>query len=215
MDHGPASDRGARYGAAVVAALFGTYLAVATDVSAIVQSESYAGSITNDAPFVDAAQFLLVVATLVAACALLPTSGMRRVAGVTLVCVTLFLWATFGLLRGGGQLAQFDALWSVVLDQGFVALLAGVGGWVIARGRHPLSWLVVVVALVPPVVGPRLIDANVTSGGYALAMQGIVVAGGLAAVWAAAGIDRWMRRVSARDAATRRREHSATTRSEP
>ncbi|WP_424449422.1 hypothetical protein [Microbacterium arborescens] len=214
MDDGLRWNRGARYGAAVVAAMFATYLAVASDFSAIVQAEMYAGTITNDMPYVDALQFVLVVLTLVASLALLPTSGMRRVGGVTLACVTLFLWATFGLLRGAGRLAHLDPLWAVVLDQGFIALLAGVGGWVIARERHPLSWLVVVVALVPPVVGPRLVEANVTSGGYALAMQGIVIVGGLAATWAAAGIDRWARRLSARDAATRRPRRSATTRTE-
>ncbi|MFB8891747.1 hypothetical protein [Microbacterium plantarum] len=216
MDDGPRFDRGARYGAAVVATMFATYLAVASDFSAIVQAEMYAGTITNDMPYVDTLQFLLVVATLVAALAVLPTSPMRRLGGVTLACVALFLWATFGLLRGAGHLAHLDPLWEVVLNQGFIALLAGVGGWVIARGRHPLSWVVVVVALVPPIVGPRLVEANATSGGYALAMQGIVVVGGLAAVWAAAGVDRWARRrFSGWDAATRRRVRSATTRIGP
>ncbi|MDD7943987.1 hypothetical protein PUW79_05030 [Microbacterium sp. NE2HP2] len=216
MDDGLRFDRGARYGAAIVAAMFATYLAVASDFSAIVQAEMYAGTITNDMPYVDTLQFVLVVATLVVAFALLPTSAMRRVGGVTVACVALFLWATFGLLRGAGHLAHLDPLWEVVLNQGFIALLAGVGGWVIARGRHPLSWVVVVIALVPPIVGPRLVEANVTSGGYALAMQGIVVVGGLAAVWAAAGVDRWARRrFSGRDAATRRRVRSATTRIEP
>lgn len=216
MDDGLRFDRGARYGAAIVAAMFATYLAVASDFSAIVQAEMYAGTITNDMPYVDTLQFVLVVATLVAALAALPTSPMRRVGSVTLACVALFLWATFGLLRGAGHLGHLDPLWEVVLNQGFIALLAGVGGWVIARGRHPLSWVVVVIALVPPIVGPRLVEANVTSGGYALAMQGIVVVGGLAAVWAAAGVDRWARRrFSGRDAATRRRVRSATTRIEP
>ncbi|SDQ59583.1 hypothetical protein [Microbacterium sp. cf332] len=197
---------GARYGAAVVAAMFATYLAVAFDFSAIVQAELYAGTITNDMPFVDVLQFLLVVVALTVALALLPTAATRRVGGITLSCVTLFLWATFGLLRGAGHLASLDPLWSVVLNQGFVALLAGVGGWVIARGRHPASWVVVAVALLPPLVGPRLVEANVTSGGYALAMQAMVIAGGSAAVWIAAAIDRWMRgRLSGRDAATRRR----------
>ena len=194
MEDGLRFGRGARYGAAVVAALFATYLAVATDFSAIVQLETYAGTITNDLPFVDAAQFVLVVATFVAAFALLPTPGMLRVGAVTLACVSLFLWATFGLLRGAGHLTQLDGLWAVALNQGFVALLAGVGGWVIARGRHPLSWIVVLVALVPPLIGPRLVEANVTSGGYALAMQGVVIVGGLGAVWAAAAIDRAVRR---------------------
>lgn len=187
-------DRRARYGAAIVGMLATTYLASATDFSAIVQSESYAGTIRNDTPLVNIVQFLLIVGGMVASLALLPTPGMRRVGGITLVCVALFLWATFGLERGVGNIHEPDALWAFVLDQGFVTLLAAVGGWVIARGRHPLSWIVVIVAIIPPIVGPMLVEANFTSGGYALVIQGIVVLGGLGAVWAAAGIDRLLER---------------------
>lgn len=183
-------DRSARYGAAIVAMLFATYLQTALDFSAIVQSESYAGTIRNDAPLVNIVQFVLVLGAMVAALVLLPTPGMRRLAGVTLVCVVLLLWATFGLERGDGTITRPVQLWDFVLNQGFVALLAGVGGWVIARGRHPLSWVVVVVAVIPPLVAPVLIEANFSTGGYALVMQAIVVAGGLGAVWTAAAIDR-------------------------
>ncbi|RLK52263.1 hypothetical protein [Microbacterium telephonicum] len=187
-------DRSAGYGAAIVAMLFATYLATAMDFSAIVQSESYAGTIRNDAPLVDIVQFVLVLGSMVAALVLLPTKGMRRLGGVTLSCVVLFLWATFGLERGDGTLTQPAALWDFVLNQGFIALLAGVGGWVIARGRHPLTWLVVVVAVIPPIVGPAMIEANFSTGGYALVTQGIVIVAGLGAVWAAAGLDSLLTR---------------------
>ncbi len=197
-------DRGARYGAAIVGMLATTYLASATDFSAIVQSESYAGTIRTDVPLVNIVQFLLIVGGMVASLALLPTPGMRRVGGVTLVCVTLFLWATLGLERGVGNIHEPDGLWAFVLDQGFVTLLAAVGGWVIARGRHPLSWIVVIVAIVPPIVGPALIEADFTTGGYALVIQAIVVFGGLAAVWAAAWIDRLLERRQAGASSTSR-----------
>ncbi len=190
-------DGSARYGAAIVAMLFATYLQTALDFSAIVQSESYAGTIRNDAPLVNIVQFALVLGSMVAALALLPTGGMRRLGAVTLVCVVLLLWATFGLERGDGSLTQPVVLWDFVLNQGFVALLAGVGGWVIARGRHPLAWIVVVVAVIPPLVGPVLVAANFSTGGYALVMQGIVGFGGLGAVWAAALIDRGLERADA------------------
>lgn len=186
-------DRGARYGAAIVGMLAATYLAIVTDFSAIVQSETYAGTIRNDTPIVDVVQFVMIVAAMVASLALLPTSGSRRIYGITVVCVTLFLWATFGLERGAGNITHPVALWTFVLNQGFVTLVAAVGGWVVARGRHPLSWVVVVVAVIPPIVAPILIAANFTTGGYALVMQGIVVAAGLGAVWAAVWIDRRVR----------------------
>lgn len=200
--------RGARYGAAIALELFATYLATVTDFSAILQAESYSGSIRNDVPIVDAVQFVVIVGVMSAAVLLLPTSGARRVGALTLVCVTFFLWATFGLLRGAGHLIEPAGLWSFVLNQGFIALLASVGGWLIARGRHPLTWLLAAVAVVPAIVGPRLVEANVTSGGYALVMQGIVIVGGLGAVWAGAAVDRML--VSRRDAATRRPGSPAT-----
>lgn len=183
-------DSGARYGAGVVAACFGGYLAAATDFSAIVQSANYAGTIRTDVPLVNVAQFVLILATFVFAFAILPTPPGRRVAAVTLAFVALCLWATFGLERGTGRITEPVAFWAFVLDQGFVALLVSVGGWVIARGRHPLSWIVVAVAIVPAIASPAMVAANFTSGGIALVTQGIIIVGGLAAVWAAAGIDR-------------------------
>ncbi|MFC8681340.1 hypothetical protein ACFT30_07415 [Microbacterium ureisolvens] len=190
-------DRGARYGAAIVGTLAATYLMIATDYSAIVQTATYAGTIRNDTPIVDVVQFILILGMFVASLALLPTPGMRRLGGITLVCVVLLLWATLGLERGSGQITQPLALWSFVLNQGFVTLLAAVGGWVIARGRHPLSWCVVVVAVLPPIVAPRLVAANFTTGGYALVMEAIVIIAGLGAVWAAVWIDRALERRAA------------------
>lgn len=185
-------DRGARYGAALVGMLFASYLAIATDFSAILQSETYAGTIRNDVPFVNIFQFVLILVAMTTSLALLPTSGARRVGGITLVWVVLCLWATFGLERGVGNITEPVAFWAFVLNQGFVVLLVSVGGWVIARGRHPLSWIVAVVALVPPVVAPMLVQANFTTGGYALVIQGLVIALGLGAVWAAVWIDGWI-----------------------
>lgn len=190
-------DRGARYGAAVVGMLFATYLAIATDFSAILQSETYAGTIRNDVPFVNVFQFVLILAAMTASLWLLPTSGTRRVGGITLVWVVLCLWATFGLERGVGNIGAPVAFWAFVLNQGFVVLLTAVGGWVIARGRHPLSWLVVVVAVVPPIIAPILVQANFTTGGYALVIQGLVIVLGLGAVWAAVWIDRAVGRTRA------------------
>lgn len=110
-------DRAARYGAAIVGMLFATFLAIATDFSAVVQSAVYAGTIRNNTP---------------------------------------------------------------------------------------------------PILAPVLVAVNITSGGYALVMEGLVITLGLGAVWLAAGLDRWLGRWLARrhgrrhggdripDAATRR-----------
>jgi hypothetical protein len=186
-------DRGARYGAAIVATLFGTYLLIATSFGAIVKAENYVGTIRSDIPLLNIVQFLIIVVTLVTALILLPTSEAHRLGGVTLQIVVLMLFATLGLEQASGNLPDRSGFWQFVLDQGFVTLFVSVGGWVIARGRHPLTWLVVVVAVVPPIVGPILTDYGWNSGSYALVMQGIVIVGGLGAVWLAAWGDRLLR----------------------
>lgn len=187
-------DRNARYGAAIVAMMFGTYLLIGTDFGALIQAETYTGTIRTDIPLLNIVQFIAILLTLDGALALLPTSGWRRLGGVTLLSVVLLLWATLALERGVGNLGGADALWSIVLDQGFITLLACVGGWVIARGRHPLTWLVAAIALVPPFVAQALDDAEVTSGAYALVMQGVVVLGAFGAVWLAAFADGMLER---------------------
>ncbi|MGP3533314.1 hypothetical protein ACTU3I_00845 [Microbacterium sp. RD1] len=190
----PAFRAGARYGAAVAIMIFSTYLAISTNFSAIVQSENYAGTIRSDVPLLDVAEFVLIVAGMVTAVAILPTRWPSRLGAVTLICVTLFLWATFGIERGAGVITEPVGFWSFVLDQGFATLLAAVGGWLIARGRHPLTWLFTLVCLLPSLVAMWTETINITTGAYALLMLGVVAVAGLAAVWAAAAVDRMLPR---------------------
>lgn len=187
-------DRSARYGAAIVAMLVGGYLGIATDFSSIVQSEVYAGTIASDAPLLSAVQFLLVLGSMLAGVVLLPTSGWRRLGAFTLVCVVLLLWVTFGLQHAAGNVVHPVTFWRFVLDQGAVVLLAAVGGWVIARGRHPWSWTVVILAIIPALVTPILVEHSFPSSAIALISQGIVAVVGLGAVWLAVGIDRRLTR---------------------
>lgn len=185
-----AFDRSARYGAAIVCMLAGAYLGVAADFSAIARAEAYAGTIRSDAPLVGVVQFLLVLGAMNAAVVLLPTSPWRRLGAVTVVSVVLLLWATFGMQHAAGRLGAADGVWRFLLDQGLIVLVASVGGWVIARGRHPATWVVVVVAAAPAVVSPILADDEFPSGAVTLIVQGTVLVAGLGAVWLAAALDR-------------------------
>jgi hypothetical protein len=187
-------DSRARYGAAVATMVFTAYLAISTNFSAIVQSENYSGTIRSDVPLVDVIEFLLIVAGMVTALVLLPTRWQNRLGGVTLVCVTFFLWATFGMERGAGVVTHPVTFWSFVLDQGFVTLLAAVGGWLIARERHPLTWLFALVCVLPSVAAIATERVDITTGAYALLMLGIVAVAGLGAVWMAAWTDRVLAR---------------------
>lgn len=186
-------DPGFRYGAALVGVLFATYLNAATDFTAYIVSAGYAGSLGSDVPLLNIVQFATIVVLYVVSFALIPGSAARRLAAVTLAVVVLMLWATFGILRGTGRIPEASGFWFVALDQGMIALVVSVGGWLLVRGRHPLAFLVLVVAAIPPIVARVMVDAEVPEGAYTLVIQGIVWLGGIGAAWAGWAIDRAVR----------------------
>jgi hypothetical protein len=186
-------DRNARYGAALVGVLFAGYLNIATDFSTFIQAENYAGALGTDVPAVDLAEFVLILAIYLAAFVLMPASGARRLGAVTLACVALLLWATVGIERGVGNIVDPVALWTFIADQGLVTLLVSLGGWVLVRGRHPIAFIVLLLALVPPVVSRILVDSSATSGVYTLVIEATVIVLGIGGAWLAAFIDRRVR----------------------
>lgn len=187
-------DHRARDAAAVVGILFAAYLNIATDFSAIIQAANYAGSIPNDVPLVNAVQFSIILGVYLASFSLVATTPLRRAIALTVVPLTLLAWALLGVERGSGTLPLGDAaVWDYLLDQGFITLAVALGGWLIARGLHPLSWLALLVALVPPLAGGWLTAAEVDSTAYTIAIQGVVVVAGAIGVVAARGIDRALR----------------------
>lgn len=99
-----------------------------------------------------------------------------------------------GIERGVGNIVDPVEFWTFVTGQGFIALVVGLGGWLIVRERHPLAFVVLLVAVVPPIVSRMIVDASWTSGSYTLVLEGVVIALGIGGAWLAAFIDRWARR---------------------
>lgn len=186
-------DRNARYGAALVGVLFAGFLNIATDFSAFIQAANYAGVLGTDVPAVDFAEFVLILGIYLAAFILMPASGARRLAAVTLACVVLLLWATIGIERGVGNIDHPVAFWTFVVNQGLITLVVALGGWLLVRGRHPLAFLVLLLALVPPLVSVLLVQASATTGAYILVTEGTVIVLGIGGAWLAAFIDRLVR----------------------
>jgi hypothetical protein len=197
----PRFDRNARYGAALVGVLFAGYLNIATDFSTFIQAANYAGALGTDVPAVDFAEFVLILAIYVAAFVLMPASGARRLGAVTLACVALLLWATVGIERGVGNIVDPVAFWTFIADQGLVTMVVSLGGWLLVRGRHPIAFIVLLLALVPPVVSRILVDSSATSGVYTLVIEATVIVLGIGGAWLAVVIDRRVR--------SRSRERSA------
>jgi hypothetical protein len=183
-----------RYGLALVGVIFATYLNIAADFSTYIQGTNYEGSVGADSSALTIVQFGLIVTLYVVSFAIFPASADRRLAAVTLACVVLFLWATLGIERGVGNVREPAALWTFVLNQGFVSLLVSVGGWFILHRRHPISVVVLAVILIPPFVSRRLTEAAVTSGSYQLVLEAVVFAAAVAAAWLGVLIDRIARR---------------------
>ncbi|MCR2764135.1 hypothetical protein NQ152_11540 [Microbacterium sp. zg.B48] len=186
-------DRNARYGAALVGVLFAGFLNIATDFSAFIQAANYAGVLGTDVPAVDFAEFVLILGIYLAAFILMPASGARRLGAVTLACVVLLLWATIGIERGVGNIDHPVAFWTFVVNQGLITLVVALGGWLLVRGRHPLAFLVLLLALIPPLVSVLLVQASATTGAYILVSEGTVIVLGIGGAWLAALIDRLVR----------------------
>ena len=198
-------DRNARYGAALVGVMFAAFLNIATDFSAFLQAANYAGALGTDVPAVDFVEFLLILGLYVTSFAIMPTTGARRLGAVTLACVVLLLWATVGIERGIGNIDHPVAFWTFVVNQGLITLIVALGGWLLVRGRHPLAFLVLLVAIVPPIVSRILVNVAATSGAYTLVTEAMVVVFGIGGAWLAAAIDHWARGRSAASARARSR----------
>lgn len=203
MTLGVRFNRNARYGAAMVGVMFASYLNIATDFSAFIQAANYAGALGTDVPAVDFVQFVLIVGIYLASFIIVPASGTRRLVAVTLTCVVLFLWATIGIERGVGNITEPVEFWSFIVNQGWVTLIVGLGGWLIVRGRHPVAFAVLLLALVPPVISRILVDVSVTSGVYELVTQAMVIVFGIGGAWLAVLIDSLLRRRSVTQNAAR------------
>ncbi|GAA3204220.1 hypothetical protein [Microbacterium terregens] len=187
-------DRNARYGAALVGVLFAGFLNIATDFSAFIQAANYAGALGTDVPAVDFAEFVLILGIYITAFVLMPASGARRLGAVTLACVVLLLWATIGIERGIGNIDHPVAFWTFVVNQGLITLVVALGGWLLVRGRHPVAFIVLLLAVIPPIVSRILVDASATSGAYTLVSDAMVIVFGIGGAWLAALIDRMVRR---------------------
>jgi hypothetical protein len=167
---------------------------VSSDFSAISQQAEYAGVLGTDVPLLNVVQFLTVVALFVTGFVLVPAAWPRKVAAVTLACTSIFLWAAFGIYRGQGVLPDPTEIWEILLNQVGVALFVALGGWFLARGMHPLGFVVLISLCIPAIVFRLLADSAVPSGAVTLILQVTAVILGIGNLLLARAIDRMLGR---------------------
>jgi hypothetical protein len=187
-------DRSARYGVSIGTMVFATYLTAATDFSAIIQASNFAGSIGSDVPQVNLVEGFTIMALYIASACFMPVNAARRVSAATFAYTMLLVWAELGIQRGTGNLGANNALLEFVLNQGMLALVIAIVSWLILRRRHPISYVVVLVALVPGFESAALTAASASTAATALVVQLSVAVLGTGAVWLAAAIDSGVRR---------------------
>jgi hypothetical protein len=102
----------------------------------------------------------------------------------------LFLWAAFGIYRGQGVLPDPTEIWEILLNQVGVALFVALGGWFLARGMHPVSFVVLISLCIPAIVFRLLADSAVPSGAVTLILQVTAVILGIGNLLLARAIDR-------------------------
>lgn len=185
--------RGVRYGSSLACVVLGVYLVMQWSPSALMYSAPAALVLQT------VAQLGLAIAVLLIGLALAPTSVARAAIAVVLaVGLLVIVTALFYLRLTGSFLLPVPVLWSVLIP-GTAALGSGLLGWLIVRRRHPLTYVLVLGALLPGVVRHLLLMGGAESGviWFSDLVTAFVV--GVGGAWIAAGISHVLggRRTSA------------------
>lgn len=184
--------RGVRYGSSLACVVLGVYLVMQWSPSALMYSAPAALVLQT------VAQLGLAIAVLLIGLALAPTSVARAAIAVVLaVGLLVIVTALFYLRLTGSFLLPVPVLWSVLIP-GTAALGSGLLGWLIVRRRHPLTYVLVLGALLPGVVRHLLLMGGAEPGviWFSDLVTAFVV--GVGGAWIAAGISHVLgRRTSA------------------
>lgn len=147
--------RGTRYGIAAVAVPLGVYQLLSWDVTPLIHALDPMWVLQS------ILQLLVGLTLLVGGLAVAPTSPVRAVLASVLALGAVGAAAGLMALRlTSGLLAGPPALWSV-LSPGYAALASALLGWLIVRRRHPLTYVLVIGALIPGLVRYQLLLAGV------------------------------------------------------
>ena len=181
--------RGARYGISLACVVLGVYLLLQWQLGPLL-------SMGVVSPLL-VLQVLLMLAigvlVLAGGLAIAPASPLRTEPMVLLALVVVPLAAAVLYFRITGALPGRPVwLWNLITP-GTAALAVAILGWLVVRGRPALSYVLVIVALLPAVVRFGLLLAGVESSFIWFTDLALSFVAGVGAAWLAAGGTRMTR----------------------
>lgn len=178
--------RGVRYGLSLACVILGVYLVMQWFPSALMYAADPVLVVQT------LVQFVLAIGVLLIGLAFAPTSVARAAiaallaVGLLVVATTLFSLRLTGSSLVPVPLARVPVFWSV-LSPGTAALGSALLGWLIVRRRHPLTYVLVLGALLPGLARHLLLMSGVESGVTWFSDLVITVVVGVGGAWIAAG----------------------------
>lgn len=176
--------RGVRYGLSLACVVLGVYLVMQWNPGPLLYA---AGPLVTAQAVL---QLVIAVLVLVAGIAVAPTSVVRAaVAAVLAAGLILLATVLFYLRLTGALVLPLPLLWSLI-NPVAAALGGALLGWLIVRRRHPLTYVLVLGALVPGFVRHALVLSGADSGLIWFSDLLVALVVGVVGAWIAAGISR-------------------------
>lgn len=177
--------RGVRYGLSVACVVLGVYLVMHWNPGPLLYAAGGPLFIVQTVLQLVIAGLVLVVGLAVA-----PTSVVRAVIAVVLAAGLIGATTALFYLRLTGGLVLPMPLLGTLISPGAAALGGALLGWLIVRRRHPLTYVLVLGALLPGFVRHALLRGGADMGLIWFSDLLITLVVGVAGAWIAAGISR-------------------------
>ncbi|MGY5766540.1 hypothetical protein ACXET9_15240 [Brachybacterium sp. DNPG3] len=179
-----ATRRGVRYGLSLALVLVGVYEVMTWSPTALMTLIDPLWVAQN------LVQLAIGIGLLAVGLAVAPAHPARVGIAAVLAIGAVVLTALLTYLRFRGDLPILPPLLLIIVTPGTAALAAGLLGWLIVRGRHPLTWIGVVAAVLPGILTYVLLvnGAPAAIGWFANLLAFAVI--GVGGAWLAVGLSK-------------------------
>lgn len=177
--------RGVRYGLALACMVLGVYLVMQWNPGPLLYDAAPLFRVQT------VLQLAIAVLVLFLGLAVAPTSVARAAISAVLVAGLIIVASLLFYFRLTGALMLPVVMLGSLITPGYAALGGALLGWLIVRRRHPLTYLLVLGALLPGLVRHALVLAGAGAGMIWFSDLLITLVVGVGGAWIAAGVS-WM-----------------------